>query len=260
MNRFSSIRILPLLVILSPNAGFAAEPAPVAPAAKVEPAGVPETTKDLFLALFSFGTVLLLLSILPEKLTDLGKSALGLEKRDTLKDLYAWSDYGALLDSTKTPDATALTAYRQLYRVASENESIWLRSPTDTAPTEGLFNPLVPVDVTIPGQVNMALIRDNLITLDTRMRALEACRISRLRLGSMLLGVIVAWLLQADAFQYLGPVGVHAPTAGSASHVGPTTFGVLLTGLGAGMGAPFWQDFLDTLTKYKDKLTPPKVG
>lgn len=225
-------------------------------AAKAEAPGTPQVARDLFVALFSFGTVLLLLSILPEKLTDFAKSALGLEKRDTLKELYAWTDYTTVLDPVKTPDAIALTAYRQLYRIASENDSVWLRSPTDVSPAHDLFNPLSPVDVTIPGQVNMAVIRDNLITIDSRMRALEACRVSRLRLGSMVLGVGVAWLLKADAFQFLGAVGIHAAPAPP----GPTTFGVLLTGLGAGMGAPFWQDFLDTLTKYKDKLTPPKVG
>jgi len=256
MTRFA----LMLVLGLSPCVAIGADPLPTTPPAKVETSATPQAAKDLFMALFSFGTVLLLLSILPEKLTDFAKSALGLEKRDTLKELYALTDYGTLLDNAKTPDTVALTAYRQLYRIASENESIWLRSPTDVTPTQDLFNPLAPVDVTIPGQVNMAVIRDNLITLDTRMRSLESCRISRLRLGSMVLGVGVAWLLQADAFQYLGPIGVHAPSAGGAAEVGPTKFGVLLTGLGAGMGAPFWQDFLDTLTKYKDKVTPPKVG
>lgn len=262
MTRFALMRVLGL----APCVAIGADPlptslpakveSPTTPPAKIETPTAPQAAKDLFVALFSFGTVLLLLSILPEKLTDFAKSALGLEKRDTLKELYGWTDYATVLDPAKTPDSMALTAYRQLYRIASENDSIWLRSPTDVSPAHGLFNPISPVDVTIPGQVNMAMIRDNLITLDTRMRALEACRISRLRLGSMLLGVVVAWILQADAFQYLGAVGIHASSATTKV----TSFGVLLTGLGAGMGAPFWQDFLDTLTKYKDKLAPPKVG
>ncbi len=201
----------------------------------------PQNPTALFGALAGFGGVLLMLSILPEKITDFIKSALGLEKRDTLKALFGWANYEGIVNGATT-DPAVERAYRLLYALAAENQSLLLDSPGDPDLLGKLVVPSVngasPAD-------EIARMRKDLSVLDLRMTDLEETRVTRLRLCSMFFGLVGAALLGINAFSLLGYNDLGAA-------------GVALTGLGAGMGAPFWQDFLDSLTKAKQGLPSAK--
>jgi hypothetical protein len=222
-----------------------------APTVRPSGEGLAARFEDLFLLLFGIGGFFMLLSILPEKLTDLCKSLSGLEKRDTLRALVGWTGYDVAIDPSKADDTRILILYRQLHRAAGENNSVWLRSPSDPPLTEGLKSD--PANLPAPGSPEMAQVRSDLITLDVRLSDLESARVARLRILSVLFGILV--VLGFDDSLALILRSINAQLGDTLKGAGGLSWtGILLLGSGAGLGASFWQDFLDVMTKTRERL------
>jgi len=107
-------------------------------------------------------------------------------------------------------------------------------------------------------QVNVSLdqLQKEIARLDLHMTHLESRRVIWLRLLSILFGVLLCSTLEINAFLQMDQV---MPRSLSKLLQEPLMFvsssGILLTGVGAGMGAPFWHDFIDSLRAAKDKFT-----
>ena len=186
---------------------------------------------DLLGAFGGFVALLLLLSIAPEKLTDIAKTLLGADKKDNISELFGWTSYERVLTEGDQPRLKAV--YKVLYNSVKER----LR--------RGLPEPGAEQEA---GDLKM-----NIISLDLRLVGREGNRIMLLRLWSVLFGILVSALLGIDAFRLLDPVTPKMVTELFGGKVGPVSPGILLTGLGAGLGSSFWHDFLDRLTNAKEK-------
>lgn len=191
---------------------------------------------DLLGAFGGFVALLLLLSIAPEKLTDIAKGLLGADKKDNMAELFGWTSYEKVLEQGDEPKLKAV--YNLLYDSVKEG----LR--------QGLPEPATKQEV---GDLKM-----NIIRLDLRLVGREGNRIMLLRLWSVIFGILVSALLGIDAFRLLDPVTPKMVSELFRWEVGWLTPGILLTGLGAGLGSSFWHDFLDRLTNAKERAA--KLG
>lgn len=198
-------------------------------------------------AFLAFGLLLLVLSIIPEKLTDVIKRFSGMTKKDTLVELFGWKSYEEL---TKVRDTGVLfNSYNVLYEagqpykgedvIAYPSPAKYIDSSTKTVKT----------DVTAH-DLQTALLR-----LDLRLTNLEKNRVIWLRIWGVVFGVGLCMALQVNAFLQLEPI---MPVPLKRYLQTPMGFfpspGILLTGVGAGMGAPFWQDFLDKLKNARTRI------
>jgi hypothetical protein len=81
----------------------------------------------------------------------------------------------------------------------------------------------------------------------------EQVRLRQLRLVSVIIGVILAFLMQVNTFALLKPL-VHDAVAAIETFAGGAFFligGFFLSGFGASLGSSFWHDQLDRLRQVK---------
>jgi len=158
---------------------------------------LPPGFTQLLGAFGAFGAFLLLLSILPEKITDVVKAGLRVDKKDTVSELFGWAGYDKVMAETSVEKLKE--AYQVLYDTVEENVGRW-RNKTEVAKKlrEGLIDP--------GGSLTLGELQRNIIRLDLRMVDMEGRRVTLLRLLSMGIGIGLALLLQVNAFHLLLPV------------------------------------------------------
>jgi hypothetical protein len=222
---------------------------------KRETAGAEQTFTSLIAAFSAFGALILILSIFPEKLTDFFKAVLKIDKKDTLSELYGWKTYDSVFQANQ---ATLQTAYEIFHKVVEENSAKFRKGKkiadqmrSDLPEPEGKPDPSDKTKVT---PLTVGELQQSLILLDLRMDEWEGRRVNWLRSWSMFFGIAIAGVFKINAFFLLAPM----IPADEMKEMLAGNLGIFLTGLGAGMGAPFWQDFLDALTSAKAKVA--KLG
>lgn len=223
--------LLFLFILIGPSLTPAQDSKSSAVTAPKEAAQASVGFTDLLGAFGGFVALLLLLSIAPEKLTDIAKTLLGADKKDNIAELFGWTSYNNVLGEGDEPKLK--TVYKLLYDSLKETAR------------QGLPELATKQEV---GDLKM-----NIIRLDLRLVGQEGNRIMLIRLWSVMFGILVSALLGIDAFRLLDPVTPKMVTALFRWEVGPVSPGILLTGLGAGLGSSFWHDFLDRLTNAKEK-------
>lgn len=84
----------------------------------------------------------------------------------------------------------------------------------------------------------------------------EEARLRRLRLASLIIGVILALLMQVNTFALLKPVMQEAVTTLQSFADGFFFYlgGFILSGFGASLGSSFWHDRLDHLRQAKEAV------
>jgi len=224
--------LLFLFILIGPGLTPAQDSKSSGVAAPKEAAQTPVGFTDLLGAFGGFVALLLLLSIAPEKLTDITKTLLGADKKDNIAELFGWTSYERVLTEGDQPRLKAV--YKVLYNSVKEKLRQGLPAPA-------------------PGDQDIVDLKMNIIRLDLRLVGREGHRVMLLRLWSVMFGILVSALLGIDAFRLLDPVTPKTVTELFGGKVGPLSPGILLTGLGAGLGSSFWHDFLDRLTSAKEK-------
>jgi len=223
--------LLFLFILIGPGLTPAQESKSSGVAAPKEAAQTPVGFTDLLGAFGGFVALLLLLSIAPEKLTDITKTLLGADKKDNIAELFGWTSYNTVLGEGDEPKLKIV--YKLLYDSVKEKAR---------------------QDLPEPGKKQEVVdLKMNIIRLDLELVGREGNRIMLIRLWSVMFGILVSALLGIDAFRLLDPVTPKMVTELFRWEVGPLSPGILLTGLGAGLGSSFWHDFLDRLTSAKEK-------
>lgn len=237
------------------GAGEPSSPAAQAPGSGQPPIAVPPAPKvdgtkpresdaraetsftNLINTLITFAAVMAVLAVGTEKLTDFMKKWKRWSKPATLDDTWGMTPEKILVE----PDQGRLEVILDSLRNAADRLATDLGIKSSNPP---------PIPATPPS--NLQELKKAIIALHVWAAEIEADRVIALRRWSVVFGVLLAAILGVDALSILrgqsqswllgAPDGYWAKTAG-----------IFLSGFGASAGSPFWHDFFDKLTSWKQK-------
>lgn len=248
------------------------------------PAGGEASLTAMAGALATWIVVILVLAAVAEKIGDLLKVFAPFRyENETIARLFHFATYADLLDKSpgvlasvlRTMEATGPVVLPGGYSRAELKtllEQVVAQPLEATAPTRitdlerlTFAAAATPVGMPVAGMqgVGIADTRSLLMWViaatDTRRRRSESFRVLRIRGVSMLIAIVLATACGLDSLQMLRPLYEHGGGASLISAWGAGTIpsrvvGVLLTGIAAGAGTPFWHGLLDRLSQSKSKV------